>query len=292
MKKMWFLPLCFLLISCVGISTTQTTPDDTWSIETLPSSDQTTDAVVDDEWSVDILSTEDADNANNDGWSIGTLSENETTDDSWSTDILPDSKMSQTNMQPIGETAEVVYVVDGDTILVDIDNDQYRVRYIGVDTPERDEPYYQEATQFNRDLVDGEIITLVKDISDTDQYGRLLRYIYLDDGTFVNEQLIANGYARLVTYAPDTSNADYFATLQREAREASLGLWDVNDFMQTDQQAPAGCNLCNRNAYNCRDFNSQSAAQACYQFCYEVSGKDIHKLDGGGDGVVCESLDN
>lgn len=193
---------------------------------------------------------------------------------------------------PAGDTAEVVYVTDGDTITVAINGKEYKVRYVGVDTPERDEPYYQEATQFNRDLVAGEWVTLVKDVSDTDQYGRLLRYVYLDDGTFVNEQLVANGYARVVTYAPDVANADYFADLQRQARESSLGLWGVNDFTSSDSQseAPAGCNLCNRNVYNCRDFDSQSAAQACYAFCYEIAGEDIHRLDGGGDGVVCESL--
>lgn len=183
----------------------------------------------------------------------------------------------------LGETAQVVNVIDGDTIDVLLDGTEYRVRYVGVDTPERDEPFYREATQANRDFVQDETVTLVVDVSETDQYGRLLRYVYLDDGTFVNAELIANGYARLVTYPPDVANADYFADLQREARQAGRGLWAQNEL--TDSLCD-----CSRNAYNCSDFDRQSEAQACYEFCFDAVNEDIHRLDGGGDGLVCESL--
>ncbi len=186
----------------------------------------------------------------------------------------------------IGETAQVINVIDGDTIDVLLNGDEYRVRYVGVDTPERDEPYYREATQANRDLVQGKIVTLVVDVSEIDQYGRLLRYIYLDDGTFVNAELIADGYARLVTYPPDVANADYFADLQHEARQAGRGLWGANEL----SNAPAGCTICSNNAYNCSDFDFQSDAQACYEFCLGEANEDIHRLDGGGDGLVCERL--
>lgn len=188
----------------------------------------------------------------------------------------------------VGETAQVVNVIDGDTIDVLLDGDEYRVRYVGVDTPERDEPYYREATQANRDFVQGETVTLVVDVSETDQYGRLLRYVYLQDGTFVNAELIADGYARLVTYPPDVANADFFGDLQQEARQAGRGLWGVNEL--TNQDAPAGCLTCSRNAYNCSDFDTQSEAQACYQFCLNEVDEDVHRLDGGGDGLVCERL--
>lgn len=188
----------------------------------------------------------------------------------------------------LGESAQVLNVIDGDTIDVLLDGEEYRVRYVGVDTPERGDPYYSEATQANRDLVQGETVMLVIDVSETDQYGRLLRYIYLEDGTFVNAELIANGYARLVTYPPDVANADYFADLQREAREARRGLWGINEL--TNSGAPAGCLTCSRNAYNCSDFETQSEAQACYQFCLAQVNDDVHRLDGGGDGLVCESL--
>lgn len=192
-----------------------------------------------------------------------------------------------------GMPVEVMEVIDGDTIVVDYDGFETTVRYIGVDTPERNEPYYQEATDFNRSLVGRQTIYLVKDVSEVDQYGRLLRYIYLPDGTFVNGELIANGYARLVTFPPDVAQTDYLADLQREARNGNLGLWGIGSHAEEAdllRNAPAGCETCSRNAYNCRDFNSQSEAQACYGFCLDAVGEDIHRLDGGGDGLVCESL--
>jgi endonuclease YncB( thermonuclease family) len=194
-----------------------------------------------------------------------------------------------TNVIPDGDLAEVINVIDGDTIDVLLNGREYRVRYVGVDTPERDEPYYQEAVDVNRNLVSRQTVILVRDVSETDQYGRLLRYIYLEDGTFVNAELMRQGVARLVTFPPDVAQQDYFLQLQQEARNAGIGLWGISDFTAADN-APNGCNTCDSNAYNCRDFSSQSQAQACYEFCFDQVGQDIHNLDGGGDGVVCESL--
>lgn len=186
----------------------------------------------------------------------------------------------------MGERARVVQVIDGDTIDVEAQGREYRVRYIGVDTPERDEPFYEEATKANRQMVGDEEIVLVKDVSETDPYGRLLRYVYLDDGTFVNAELIAEGYGRVVTFPPDVAQTDHFVTLQKEARENQRGLWALSEM----QALPAGCDTCSKNNYDCKDFNSQAAAQACFDACKEMTGQDVHHLDGGGDGIVCESL--
>ncbi len=187
---------------------------------------------------------------------------------------------------PPGETAVVQTIIDGDTIDVELNGTVYRVRYIGVDTPERGQPFYAEATQANRDMVAGQEVILVKDVSETDQYGRLLRYIYLPDGTFVNAELLRQGYAQIVTYPPDVAMQAEFQAIQAEARTAGRGLWG----QPTDPAAPSGCLTCERNAHNCGDFPTQSAAQACYDYCLTITGEDIHRLDGGGDGVVCESL--
>ena len=76
-------------------------------------------------------------------------------------------------------------MIDGDTIEVDMNGSQYTVRYIGMDTPETVhptrgvEPYGHEASKRNRELVEGKTVYLEKDISETDRYGRLLRYVYL-----------------------------------------------------------------------------------------------------------------
>jgi endonuclease YncB( thermonuclease family) len=182
---------------------------------------------------------------------------------------------------PSGDLAEVTHVFDGDTIEVELDGRAYRLRYIGVDTPERDEPYYQAAFDFNRDLVAGQTVTLVRDVSETDQYGRLLRYVYLSDGTFVNAAIIRQGMGRLVTFPPDVAQTENLKGLQTEARQAGAGLWgDV---------ATGPCD-CDRNLYNCRDFDTQAEAQTCFDYCLGTRNRDVHNLDGGGDGFVCESL--
>ncbi len=173
-------------------------------------------------------------------------------------------------------------VYDGDTIDVEMDGQIYRLRYIGVDSPEREEPFYEEATDFNRNLVERQTVVLVKDVSETDQYGRLLRYVYLPDGTFVNAALISNGMARLVTFPPDVAQTDYLRALQEQAQADEVGMWSRADLV-----GPCDCD---RNLYDCRDFSTQEAAQTCFAYCLETAGRDVHNLDGGGDGYVCESL--
>lgn len=180
---------------------------------------------------------------------------------------------------PSGDHGIVIDVIDGDTIDVDINGKVYRVRYIGVDTPERGDFYYQEAQNANANLVLDQEVILVIDVSETDQFGRLLRYVYLTDGTFVNAELVRQGYARQATFPPDVANADYFTELEREARDSGAGLWA--------NSAPC---TCSKNNYNCSDFTTQADAQTCFDYCMAEVGRDVHSLDGGGDGVVCESL--
>jgi micrococcal nuclease len=97
------------------------------------------------------------------------------------------------------ELATLLRVIDGDTIDVEINGERQRVRYIGMNTPERDEPCYDEATDANIDLIAGKTVLLVKDTSETDRYGRLLRYVYAGD-VFFNQALVAEGYAVAVLY--------------------------------------------------------------------------------------------
>jgi len=128
------------------------------------------------------------------------------------------------------EIATCVRVVDGDTIEVKIDGKTYKVRYIGIDTPELHHPtqpveeYAQEAYEFNKSLVDGKELKLVKDVSETDKYGRLLRYVYVGD-LFVNAELVKQGYANASTYPPDVAHEDEFRELETQARNDLLGLW-------------------------------------------------------------------
>jgi len=121
-----------------------------------------------------------------------------------------------------GENGMVTQVIDGDTIEVRIGDVGYRVRYVGVNTPERDEVCYQEATDANRALVSGQTVTLVRDQSNTDRYGRLLRFVYVGD-LFVNATLVNQGYAEAVVYTPDMTLASYFQGLERGAAAAGRG---------------------------------------------------------------------
>jgi micrococcal nuclease len=126
--------------------------------------------------------------------------------------------------------ALAIRAVDGDTIEVEIEGESYKVRYIGIDTPELHHPtkpvgyYAQEAYEKNRELVEGKTVFLEKDVSETDRYGRLLRYVYVGD-VFVNAYLVQHGYAQVSTYPPDVKYQERFLELQREAREAGRGLW-------------------------------------------------------------------
>jgi len=128
------------------------------------------------------------------------------------------------------ESARVIRVIDGDTILVDLNGRQERVRYIGVDTPETVAPdrppgcFGQEASRANKDLVEGKVVQMERDVSERDRFDRLLRYVYVD-GAFVNEELIRQGYGTVVTFPPDVRENGRFRALEREARETGRGLW-------------------------------------------------------------------
>jgi len=115
----------------------------------------------------------------------------------------------------------VTQVIDGDTIEIE---GGYHVRYIGIDTPEIGEPYYLEATEANRNLVEGKVVWLEKDVEDKDKYGRLLRYVWVDD-TMVNAELVSLGYAYSYSYPPNVSYQKHFLQLEQEAREQERGLW-------------------------------------------------------------------
>lgn len=134
-----------------------------------------------------------------------------------------------------GEQAVVTKVVDGDTIYVNMNNQEYTVRFVGIDTPETKDPrrpvgcFGKEASAATKDLLDGQTVILQKDITNTDKYDRLLRYIYLplEDGRvlFVNDYLVREGYAKIYTYPPDVKFNEQFLEAQTQARENNRGLW-------------------------------------------------------------------
>ena len=124
------------------------------------------------------------------------------------------------------QEAEVVRVVDGDTIVVSQDGSEYRVRYILIDTPEQGEPFYNEATKLNQLLIGRQTVYLLKDVSETDRYGRLLRYVYTQDGLLVNAEIVRHGMARMAVFPPDTQLEKEIRAAEAEAREHKIGIWN------------------------------------------------------------------
>ena len=123
------------------------------------------------------------------------------------------------------KSAIAIEVVDGDTLDVELDGGEIeRVRIIGVNAPEAGECYATEATEELRGLVEGEAVGLVKDRSDRDPYGRLLRYVELD-GDDVGAALVREGFSVVRVSAPDDAREATLNRLEREARLDERGLW-------------------------------------------------------------------
>lgn len=154
------------------------------------------------------------------------------------------SKLDRSNL----EKAQVVKHVDGDTVHVKFEDGRIeKLRFIGVDAPElaneyREAEFYaEEASEYLHNLIYGKTIYLEKDVSDRDQYNRLLRYVWLESALdnvdfenitrndlanhMVNAKLLADGYAKLVIFPPDVKYHNFLREFNKEAREGDLGLW-------------------------------------------------------------------
>ncbi len=186
----------------------------------------------------------------------------------------------------------VTRVIDGDTIEVLVDGESYRVRYIGIDAPETGSGYTAfewlstEATLINESLVGGRTVHLETDVSDTDRYDRLLRYVWVGD-TLVNEVLVRLGYARSVAYPPDTRYQDILDEAQSEARAAGVGIWGPQptgepaaapavtpasrDTSDSGVALPDGCNYVgNKNSkkFHCAACSSVAAMSPANRVCF------------------------
>ena len=132
--------------------------------------------------------------------------------------------------------AQVTRVIDGDTIVLASGE---HFRYIGIDTPEEADArkpvqcFAREATEKNKELVEGKMIRFKKDVDEHDRYGRLLGFVYLLDGTFVNLELVKQGYAFAYPYPPDISKSVEFRDAERYARDNKLGLWNGKCTIET-----------------------------------------------------------
>ncbi|MTI79658.1 MAG: nuclease [Firmicutes bacterium] len=149
--------------------------------------------------------------------------------------------------------AEVVRVVDGDTVVVSLNNGETeKVRLIGINTPEsttRHQPYGEEASKYTKVQLTGKTIYLEKDVSERDRYDRLLRIIWTEKPASINDEEIRNkmfnaklvieGYARVATYPPDVKYVDYFNKYDREARKSNRGLWAIDPNQDSEEKQPS-----------------------------------------------------
>lgn len=225
-------------------------------------------------------------------------------------DLLRLPEITEASCVPI-ETqrtlAQVVEIIDGDTIDVAIQGQVFRVRYIGMDTPEVGAPYSDEATRINRDLVGGKQVLLVKDVSEVDQYNRLLRYVFVDN-QFVNYELVKRGFAQILTYPPDVACQDTFLAAQQNAIQQKAGLWKPTPTIyipptaiptsapiqptQIPQQSnchpsyPSVCLATDKGDYDCAGGSGNGPNYVNGPI--EVLQPDPFGLDGDNDGIGCE----
>lgn len=132
-----------------------------------------------------------------------------------------------TTSTPVPEitSAIVSEVIDGDTIRL---QNGERIRLLGINTPEVEQPHYDEATNRLKELIEEKTVTLEEDVEDKDQYGRLLRHIYVND-TFVNLEMVREGYANVYIISPNVKYSNEFKRAEDEAKIAERGIWQPSE---------------------------------------------------------------
>lgn len=205
------------------------------------------------------------------------------------------------------DETSVERVIDGDTIVV---AGGERVRLIGIDTPEVDQDacYAAEAAEFITSLIPpGEELRLVYDVERYDRFGRTLAYVYRSsDELFVNAEMMAQGYAVLLTIPPNVEHAEEFLELQGEARDANRGLWAACATTTTTTSTstttttlattttgqschPSYEGACVPIASDVDCAGGSGNGPAYVRGPVRVVGPDVYDLDRDGDGIGCES---
>lgn len=126
------------------------------------------------------------------------------------------------------DSVTVARIVDGDTIVVSEDGEEVKVRLLNIDSPEEGECLHDEASARITELIPpGSAVTLQRDQEHHDRYGRDLAGVFTTDGTFVNEVMVAEGYARAVEFQPNVKFSSRMEAAELQARNAGLGVHAV-----------------------------------------------------------------
>ncbi len=204
----------------------------------------------------------------------------------------------------------VMAVVDGDTVKVNIDGKEEALRLIGMDTPETVDPrkpvqcFAKEASAKAKEILTGKRVKLEADPSqgERDKYDRLLRYLYLEDGTLYNQMMIEEGYAHEYTYNTPYKYQEEFKQAEARARESKKGFWGdicggdttqpaekptpvpapVPEVSTSNSQPSGGAGW----ACNCK---KTCAAMSCQEAQYQLNSCGCSARDADKDGVACDS---
>lgn len=221
------------------------------------------------------------------------------------------------------ELYKITKVIDGDTIDVTIKGVNTRVRLIGIDTPESVDPrkpvecLSKEASNFTKQILDGKFVYLEDDDSqgNKDKYNRLLRYVFLEDGTHVNKAVIESGYAHEYTYDLPYKYQKEFKQAQKEAQENKKGLWADNacispspskkiTLIPTNTAIPKQESVpqyiaptdppalpvnTNSGGYACNCAKT-CGAMSCDEAYFQLQQCGCSARDGDSDGIPCESI--
>ncbi|MFH1445187.1 MAG: lamin tail domain-containing protein [Nanoarchaeota archaeon] len=139
--------------------------------------------------------------------------------------ILVNQPVPSEESNVIGDIAFVARIIDGDTI--ELENEE-RVRLLGIDTPEKGQILWQEATDRLTELIDGKNVTLETDETDKDKYERSLRYVWLNNQN-IDVLMVREGYAEVLIIEPDHKYESELRDAQNYAQASNLGIWKYQD---------------------------------------------------------------
>lgn len=146
------------------------------------------------------------------------------------------SSSNSNEIKPNGKITNLTVkrVVDGDTLVLEKEGTEYKVRLIGVNTPEsvhldktKNTEFGKVASEFTKKRLENKTVDIEFDAGPTDRYGRLLVYLYLD-GVSYNEVLLEEGMAQVMIYSPNVKNAELYKSIEKVAKDKKVGLWKNN----------------------------------------------------------------
>ena len=175
----------------------------------------------------------------------------------------------------------VVRVVDGDTIIVDMDGTEERIRMIVIDTSESVHPdksknveYGEIASEFTKSLLEDQAVTLEYDVQERDKYGRILAYVYLD-GEMINKTLLEEGHAKVATYPPNVKYTKDFTAIQEKAREEKKGVWAYDAF----EEGQTSQNTASDEEYYIANTNTEKFHRPSCKYTADIKEENSMKLE-------------